>query len=183
MAVAGLWAGPYLNDVHGLDTVARGNVMNILYAALVISPIMFGPLDRIFRTRKWVIVGSAVSLAVIFTVLAVWPRPALWQVMILFLLLGLASAGSLVLHAHARSVLPERLLGRGMTLQNTASMGGIFVMQAATGMIVGVFENGGPIPEIGYRLAFGFLAASLVISLLIYLRVRDVAPGEVLYPA
>lgn len=182
MAVAALWAGPYLNDVHGLDTEARGNAMNVLYAALVVSPLVFGPLDRVFRTRKWIVVGSALSLAATFGVLALWPRPALWQVLILFLILGLSSAGSLVLHAHARAVLPERLLGRGMTLQNTASMGGIFVMQGATGIIIGAFENGGPIPEPAYRLAFGFLAGALILSLLIYLGARDARPGETIHP-
>ena len=88
-----------------------------------------------------------------------------------------------MLHAHARSVLPEPLVGRGMTLQNTAAMGGIFVMQAATGLIIGWFETAGePTPEIAYRVAFGFLGVMLLASLSIYCRVADVKPGQVAAP-
>jgi MFS family permease len=179
MTVAALWAGPYLEDVHGLDTQARGEIMNFLFGALVVSPILLGPLDRVFNTRKRIVVASALSLSAVLAALALWPSPALWQVSVLFVLLGLASAGSLVLHAHARSILPDHLVGRGMTFQNTAGMGGIFVMQSATGLIIGAFENGGlPVPEIAYRLAFGFLAAMLLLSLLVYRKVGDVRPGE-----
>jgi hypothetical protein len=104
----------------------------------------------------------------------------LWQALGLLLLLGLASAGSLVLHAHARSVLPERLVGRGMTLQNTASIGGIFLWQAATGFIIGAFDApDGVVPEIAYRAAFGFLGVMLVVSLSIYAWIDDVKPGHV----
>lgn len=180
MTVATLWAGPYLADVHGLDTEQRGDALNILFGALVVSPLLLGPLDRVFDTRKWVVIGSAVSLATILMTFAIWPQPALWQALGLLLLLGLASAGSLVLHAHARSVLPERLVGRGMTLQNSASIGGIFLWQAATGFIIGAFDApGGVVPEIAYRAAFGFLGVMLVVSLSIYAWIDDVKPGHV----
>ncbi len=180
MTVATLWAGPYLNDVHGLDTEQRGDALNVLYGALVVSPLLFGPLDRVFDTRKWVVIGSAVALTVILLTFALWPQPALWQALVLLLLLGLASAGSLVLHAHARSALPERLIGRGMTLQNTASIGGIFLWQAATGFIIGAFDApDGVVPEIAYRAAFGFLGGMLLLSLSIYAWADDVKPGHV----
>lgn len=180
MTVATLWAGPYLADVHGLDTEQRGDALNILFGALVVSPLLLGPLDRVFNTRKWVVIGSAVSLATILFTFAIWPQATLWQALGLLLLLGLASAGSLVLHAHARSVLPERLVGRGMTLQNTASIGGIFLWQAATGFIIGAFDApDGVVPEIAYRAAFGFLGVMLVVSLSIYVWIDDVKPGHV----
>lgn len=183
MTVAALWAGPYLNDVHGLDTEARGDVLNILYVGLVISPLFFGPLDRVFNTRKRVVIGAALALSAVLLAFAVWPQPSLGQALVLFFLLGLCSGGSLVLHAHARSVLPDPLIGRGMTFQNMASIGGIFVLQVVTGLIIGAFEKeGAAVPELAYRAAFGFLAAMILLSLSIYAWVRDVKPGQVLAP-
>jgi sugar phosphate permease len=179
MTVAGLWAGPYLADVHGLDTEARGEVLNLLFGALVISPILFGPLDRIFNTRKRVVMASACTLSCTLMTLALWPGPALWQAVALLLVIGIASPGSLILHAHARSTLPERLIGRGLTLQNMAAIGGIFLLQWASGAIIGLFETtGGAAPEAAYRAAFGFLAVMLLLSLAIYAGAKDVKPGE-----
>ena len=179
MTVAGLWAGPYLADVHGLDTEARGEVLNLLFGALVISPILFGPLDRIFNTRKRVVVASACTLSATLLALALWPGPALWQAVALLLIIGIASPGSLVLHAHARSTLPERFVGRGMTLQNMAAMGGIFLLQWASGGIIGLFEpESGATPEAAYRAAFGFLGVMLLLSLAVYAGAKDVKPGE-----
>jgi len=179
MTVAGLWAGPYLHDVHGLDTAARGEALNPVYVALAVSPILAGPLDRIFNTRKWLVVSSAIGLAAVYGLLAVLPGLGLWQAVALFTLMAALSPGSLVGHAHARAVLPEHLVGRGMTLQNTAGIGGVFVMQAATGLIIGALtQAAGPAPEIAYRAAFGFLGLMMLASLAVYLPVRDVRPGD-----
>jgi sugar phosphate permease len=179
MTVAALWAGPYLADVHGLDTEARGEALNLMFLALVVAPILFGPLDRVFNTRKWVVIASVLTLITTLSMLALIERPSLWQVQALFLALGLASPGSLVLHAHARSILPENLVGRGLTLQNMAAMGGIFVLQAVSGLIVGSFASAaGTVPETAYRTVFGFLAACMLLSLMVYMRARDVKPGQ-----
>jgi MFS family permease len=179
MTVAALWAGPYLADVHGLETEARGEVLNLMFLALVAAPILFGPLDRIFNTRKRVVMAAALTLSATLLTLALLPHPSLWQVQALLLIIGLVSPGSLVLHAHARSSLPEHLVGRGMTLQNTAGMGGIFVLQSISGMIIGGFETvGGAPPETAYRAVFGFLGVALLVSLSIYAGARDIRPGE-----
>ena len=48
-------------------------------------------------------------------------------------------------------------------------------MQSATGLIVGRFtEVGEAAPDLAYRSVFAFLAAMIVISLVLYLPVRDV---------
>ena len=65
--------------------------------------------------------------------------------------------------------------GRGLTLQNVAVFFGVAMMQSTTGLIVGRFtEVGEAAPDIAYRSVFGFLAAMIVISVLLYLPVRDV---------
>ena len=83
----------------------------------------------------------------------------------------------MLIHAHARAILPDRLIGRGLTLQNLSVMFGVFVLQAVTGVIVGAFApEGAEAPEIAYRAAFGFLALGLAVGLAFYTRIADVSP-------
>ena len=51
---------------------------------------------------------------------------------------------------------------------------GVFVIQSASGLIVGGFEaSGGHSPEIAYRWVFGTLAAVLVLAAAIFANARE----------
>lgn len=179
LAVIGLWAGPYLNDVHGLKGIARGNLLMVLNISTLVGVMVFPVIERRLDSRKWAIAGGAMLSIVLLAVLAAVPGLALWPAMTLLVLFGLTSAYVMLIHAHARAVLPDHLVGRGLTLQNLAVFLGVFVIQSVSGYIVGYFtEGGGPTPVAAYQAVFGFLAVATLIALLVYLRVRDISPRE-----
>ena len=73
---------------------------------------------------------------------------------------------------------PTTSSGAGLTLQNVAVFFGVATMQSATGLIVGRFTDvGEAAPDVAYRSVFGFLALMIVISVVLYLPVRDVRTG------
>ena len=64
--IRGLWAGPYLSELYGLDALAIGDVTLFMALGMVAGSFLYGPLDTLFGTRKWVAaVGNAISLAAV----------------------------------------------------------------------------------------------------------------------
>ena len=58
----GLWVGPYFTDVFGADAPASAASTLIMGLAMVAGNFAYGPLDRCFGTRKWVIfTGNAMA--------------------------------------------------------------------------------------------------------------------------
>ena len=177
VTIVGLWAGPYLNDVHGLRGVDRGNALLGLNIVLFVAVVLFSHLERWLDSRKKAVIGGGCATIAILLVLAFVPELGLWSALALLALFTVASAFFMLIHAHARAILPDRLIGRGLTLQNLSVMLGVFVLQAVTGVIVGAFApEGAEAPEIAYRAAFGFLALGLAIGLAFYTRIADVSP-------
>ncbi|MCW5731849.1 MAG: MFS transporter [Alphaproteobacteria bacterium] len=180
ITVLGLWGGPYLADVHGLDTAARGQVLQNMAIASIIGYLAFGPLDRVLDTRKWLVIGGACGIVAVLCLLAFVPGLALWQVSALLAAHGfLASSFAFVL-AHGRSVFEERLVGRGMTVLNFGTMMGSFTLQYLTGLVIGAFgtADGAVPPESAYRAMFGTLALCLALAVLVYWRIEDAKPSE-----
>ncbi len=179
LAIVGLWGGPYLNDVHGLTGVTRGNVLMALNLAMLVGVMVYSVAERWLNTRKWTIgAGGGISI-VLLSILALVPDLGLWPAISLLVLFALVSAYIMLIHAHARAVLPDHIVGRGLTLQNLAVFLGVFAIQAASGFIIGHFAEGrDAAPETAYRAVFGFLALLTLAALTIYLRVRDVRPRE-----
>ncbi len=178
LAIVGLWAGPYLNDVHGMQGVLRGNVLFVINLAMLAGVLVYGVVERRLGSRKRAIAWGSVASAAILLVLAFAPDMGRWPAVGLLVAFTFTSAHIMLNHAHARAVLPDHLVGRGLTLQNVAVFFGVATMQSATGLIVGRFtEVGEAAPDIAYRSVFGFLALMIVISLLLYLPVRDVRTG------
>ena len=175
IAIIGLWAGPYLNDVHGLQGVLRGNVLFVINFMMLAGVIGYGVVERKLGSRKRAIVGGSIASAAILLILAFWPGIGLWPATGLLIAFAVTSAHIMLNHAHARAVLPNHLVGRGLTLQNVAVFFGVATMQSVTGLIIGSFtEVGEAAPDIAYRSVFGILALMIVISLLLYLPVRDI---------
>lgn len=179
LTVSGLWGGPYLKDVYGLDGADRGNVLMLINIAMILGVLAYGRIERLVDSRKGTVIAGAIVTATVLAVLATVPQPTLWQVILLFVLLGAAGSYFMLAHAHARHVIPDTLLGRGMTMQNMAVMGGVFVMQTVSGLIIGTYaEPGTAAPPEAYRAVFGTLALFTLLGLAFYLPARDVRPSQ-----
>ena len=174
LTVVGLWGGPYLADVHKFDGVARGNVLLALNLAVLVGVLIYGRLDRYFMKRKWLIIAGAISTAVILGLLAVLEQPNFWMATTLLILFAAVGSYVMLNHAFARSVLPDHLIGRGLTFQNLAVFLGVAAIQSASGLIIGGWDaSNGPSPEIAYRWIFAFLAALLVVAAAIFSFAKD----------
>lgn len=175
--VLGLWAGPYLHDVHGLDALARGNVLLAMVAAQTVGMLCLPPLERRFNTRKGVILTAASTVVGILLLLALVPEPPLWLAVILLVLVCGASAYSPIIIAHAASLTPVHLRGRGSAMANLGQVTGSFLLPVVSGLIAGLFvQTAMGYPPIAYRLIFGFIAAALGCGALVYARAQDLRP-------
>lgn len=179
VTVLALWGAPYLHDVHGLDAVARGNVLLVMSVAMIAGYLAYGQLDRLFDTRKWLVVAGLLATAAPAAALAVWPALPVWAVAMLLAMLGAASAFGSILVAHVRAIFPDHLFGRAATVNNMALVAGSALMQAVTGALAGLFPAvGGHVPVEGYRVVFGCIAGFLLLALAFYIPVRDARPSS-----
>lgn len=175
IGIRGLWAGPYLSDVFGADTLTIGNVTFFMALAMVVGNFIYGPLDTLLGTRKWVGVGGiSIGLAAI-GYLCVNPHSSLTAVTLVLVIIGLSGGAYGLLMAHARAFFPPHLVGRGVTLMNFFTIGGVGIMQFATGAVVSStideHDPAGP-----YVMLFDFYFVLLAGALLIYLFARDAKP-------
>jgi MFS family permease len=176
--IRGLWSGPYLADVYGADSLLIGEVTMLMALAMVGGAFLYGPLDQIFRTRKWVAVSGNTVTVLTLVVFALHPMPGIAASTLLLVVIGLAGGSYGLLMAHARAFVPAHLTGRGVTLMNFFSIGGVGMMQFATGGVVTAWSVPGE-PTSGYVALFAFYAIMVGLALLIYLFSRDAKPEAV----
>ncbi|GIL00776.1 MAG: MFS transporter [Alphaproteobacteria bacterium] len=175
--IRGLWVGPYLQDVHQLGTVAIGQVTLAMAIALSLGSLLYGPLDRLFDSRKWVVFFGNLMVLAAVAWLAVAPAMAVAQATVMFVVIGLLGASYAVQIAHGKAFVPEHLTGRGVTLMNFFSIGGVGAMQFVTGRTLSAL---GPTadPQWAYSVLFGLYAGALALVLVAYLASTDARPRE-----
>ena len=178
MTIGGLWAGPYFTTIQNLDAGTASLFLLGLVIALHLGTFCYGPLERLARSRKRLILaGVGVEIAAL-SVLVVWPDAPLAIAGASLFVFALAAPFYVVLAAHARSFVPPRRAGRAMTCINLAGLTGVFVMQSATGALIDLVERSGGAAATGYRLVFLSVIVILVASAAVYRRQPE-APDEV----
>ncbi len=173
LAERGLWAGPYFSSVYGLDPVARGHALLVMAAAMSAGAMAYGPLDRLLKTRKWVVFGGVAVTALCFGLLALPGLPLAQAVVVMGLLGGFGMTYG-VLMAHGRSFVPDHLLGRGITLLNVLFIGGAGVLQPLSGALMSTLQERPPAEA--YATLHLIFAGLLVIGLAIYAFAKDNPP-------
>ncbi|HKU04501.1 MAG TPA: MFS transporter [Bradyrhizobium sp.] len=178
--VQGLWGGAYLREVHGLTPIAAGNVLLAAVVAYQLGMLSFGPLDRVFDTRKWIAIAGTLVIVALLAALAIPSAPPVWLPVGAIVAMGFFSASSTMVMTHGRGIFPDRLIGRGIATMNTSVMLGVACMQTLSGMILGAFEPlaGGGRSEIAYRSLFGFLTVILLVAIAMYSRSEDIKPSH-----
>ncbi len=182
--IMGLWAGPYLHDVHGLGAVARGNVLIAMALGQTAGVLMYGPLDRHFDSRKWVAVCGAAATVLVLLALAAHPQPPTAFAIVLLVCLCAISAYGVTVVTHARTFYPDRLVGRGATTANMAQLFGCGMLPVVTGFIPSFYPaTAAGYSPVAYQWIFATIAAALGSGLLVYATARDVKPSSQSGPA
>lgn len=167
--IRGLWIGPYLTDIFHVDADKIGQATLIMGVSMAIGNFAYGPLDRVFRTRKWVVIFGNFGGATALLVLYFNPASGIWLAIWMMAAIGLFGSSFAVLMSHARSFFPPHLMGRGVTLLNLFGIGGAGILQSLSGR---VYQGaGGGIQA--YQSLFLFFMVLIVVGVVIYLFSQD----------
>jgi MFS family permease len=169
----GLWVAPYLSDVYGATNAVVGQATLYMGLAMIFGTFAYGPLDRIFRTRKWVIFGGNLLGTLAIAALAVFPLAGYWPAILMIVAIGFFGSSFPVIMAHARAFVPPHLAGRGMTLMNLFGIGGVGVFQVITGRVYAGVEGDGVAVHLPYQAVFAVFAITMAIGLAAYMFSRD----------
>lgn len=174
VVVVGLWGGPYLTHIYGYGLTERGNMLFVAVVAQIVGAVVWGPTDRLLNSYKIpVLTGHLLTAAAmgLAAVLGVFSPIAL---LIWFVAIGFFPAVVTVLIAHGKSLFPQNLVGRGMTLMNIGTMGGVFVCQTITGFIIDLFPAAADGYALdAYRSVFAFQTGFILLACFIYFFSRD----------
>ena len=172
--IVGLWGGPYLAHVYGLGLTARGDLLVIPALTQIVGVVLWGYAERVFGAYKPLVLGGGIATAAALGALAWFGRLAPVPLAILLGVFGFVSAYIPVLIAHGRALLPTPLVGRGITLFNVGTIGGVFVTQSVTGMLIDLFPpDAGVYPVEAYRLVFCFQAVLVAVACALYGLARE----------
>lgn len=172
-ALRGLWAGPYLSEVYGASAATIGWVTLAMGLAMVAGSLSYGPLDRMFGTRKWIILPGNLIAAVACLALFAAPGAGVVSASILLSAIGFFTMTYAVVIAHARSYFPSHLTGRGVTLMNLFGISGVGVAQVATGRLYDASRAASDLPTAPYSVLFLTFGTLLIAGCFIYLFSRD----------
>jgi sugar phosphate permease len=159
--IRGLWAGPYLTETFGANAVAIGNVTFFMALAMALGSFLYGPLEKLIGSVKWVIFTGSVIQVLMLLWLAFAAPNALFLTGVVFSAIGLFGMTYGLQMAHGRSFLPPDLLGRGVTLMNFFNIIGVGVMQIAGGTILQFARGANP----GDAFANLFLIYAVLVGL------------------
>jgi len=181
-AIRGLWVGPYLRDVYHADATFIGQVALYMAVALAIGSFAYGPLDTLFRTRKWILVWGSVATIAVLLWLAMVPTAPVMHMVAALIVIAFCGGSYGVLLAHGKAFMPSHLTGRGATLLNFFSIGGVGLTQF---LFAGIY-SAAAVPEDpswGYQVLFACFSLALAIGLFIYLFAEDAKPARQEVPA
>jgi predicted MFS family arabinose efflux permease len=131
----GVWVGPYFTDVFGAGAAQVGQVTLLMAVAMIAGNFAYGPLDRVFGTRKWVVLAGNLLGAACLLFAAFAPPLGFWNAAALIAAIGFFGASFPMMIAHGRSFFPAHLMGRGVTLLNLFSIGGVGLIQMTSGQV------------------------------------------------
>ncbi|WP_367281163.1 MFS transporter [Sneathiella sp.] len=161
-ALLGMWGGPYLEDTFGLDGFERGQILLLMTIVVPVGALFFGPLDRIFKSRKMIVICAVSTELMAFVILGLVENIPLWAVTALFVYISFVQQYYVVLAAHCRNSFPDHLVGRANSTLNLISITGVGFMQSLYGWVLAAST------ENGYAHSFLFIAGLLVAALIIY---------------
>lgn len=171
--LVGLWAMPYLADVHGLPALQRSYCLISMVAGMSLGPLTYGFIDHRSKARWRVITLGALLVAGAFLALAFVGQFHWILATALAALICGASTFFLLIISHAQMMFRPSYAGRVVSTIGVISLAGVFVVQSGSALILGLFPaDGMTASPLGYRVLFVLMALASTLVALLCTRLR-----------
>ena len=154
----GLWAAPWLSDVERLDRSELLQHLLVMAIALSLGALLWGvAVDRLRRRgvgpRALLGLVATMFIAAQLALILRLPLPSY----VPWIVVAAVGAGTVLSYAILAEYFPTELAGRANAALNLFHIGGAFVVQYMTGLVVQLWApTDGHYPEIAYQTAFAF---------------------------
>jgi sugar phosphate permease len=175
---SGLWAVPFLHDVHHLQRSGSASLITASLVGLAVGSFCLGWLSDLIGRRKPILLGSVLSYALVLLAL-MKGRYDPGGGAALFFLLGFSCGGFVLTYAIAKDVVSPSQAGMAVSVVNTGVFVGASFIQSAYGWILdrkwdGGLENGIRIyPISAFDPANFFMLAAAVMALAAAVLIKD----------
>lgn len=165
--ILGLWGGPWLANVYGLNVRERGLMLLALALSWFVSAPLWGLLARHASARVLVLAAAAATVLLLAAAAAV--SMPFWSLLPWLALLGGATGFYPVVLVALRQSAPAGAIVYLSTLLTAGTMMVVFLAQLATGLVADLFPGTpGSHPEAVYRSIFGLLAGLMGLATMVY---------------
>jgi MFS family permease len=157
-ALQGLWAAPWLSDVERLDRPELLHHLLIMAIALSLGALLWGvAVDQLRQhgvgPRALLGLVAMICIAAQLALILRLPLPSY----VPWIIMAATGAGTVLSYAILAEYFPTELAGRANATLNLFHIGGAFVVQYMTGLVVQLWApTDGHYPEIAYQTAFAF---------------------------
>ncbi|MGE0735133.1 MAG: nitrate/nitrite transporter [Alphaproteobacteria bacterium] len=172
LAIQGLWAGPWLRDVAGLDRSQTAFYLLCLNLGLAGGFIALGWLSGLLAKRgvqlwQTAIGGTLLFFLVQLVVLAEVDVKGLW----VWILFGFACNSTAMCYPYLAQHFPLEYVGRANAALNFISFVGAFLIQYGIGFVIDLFAPAAPgqYKPVAYQAAFGIVLGIQVLCFVWYL--------------
>jgi predicted MFS family arabinose efflux permease len=149
-AFAGLWATPFLTQVHSMTRAVAANHVSLYFAGFALGCAFVGTLSDRLGRRKPVLVASSHLYALIWLVWLSGSALPLGLSYALFALMGLVTASFTLTWACAKEVNPPLLSGMSTSVTNMGGFLAAAILQPMVGWVMDWTWQGG-LTESGAR--------------------------------
>ncbi len=177
-AFQALWAGPFLMEAMGYSAVKTGNLILLMTVGIITGSPFWGALsDRVFKTRKWVIVFclAGVAASALFLML-IPPEAGLVVVAFLFFAFGFFSSAGILMYPHIKDRMPIQMAGAAMTGINFFIMMGPALFLQGIGILMQTLHPEASRGPAAFDSAFLVCMVSLVAAAALYSFTTDKIP-------
>ncbi len=178
----GLWGGPYFMEVYNLNKQEAGAILSMFAIAMIVgSPILSYLSDRIFHSRKKMLIASSFVLLFATIPLAFFPAdlniPLLY---ILSFLIGMFGCAIVVVgFSTTKELFPVEIAGTSVGLVNLFPFLGGAVMQPLLGVVLDWHGQGAEgYSAAAYGHAFVIYFVSAVIALIAACFAKETFPRK-----
>ena len=180
----GLWGGPYLIQIYGLNKTQAGQILSMLAIGVIIgSPMLSLLSNKVFQARKPVLIISSIALLFLAALLAFFTnRIPVAGLYIVCLGLGIFSSAVVVIaFTMTKELFPVEIAGTAIGLVNIFPFAGGALFQPLLGYILERHgQIGGSFTLAGYQQAFLALFICAIITLLASLFLKETMGEDIL---